>query len=295
MSIAMDEKKNKKCECDGQCEGKCEGQCGCDSGRCDDRSNGCCGTLDKLPPRLAFWAGVVVTAGTLFGVAFIVLLVMMFKGVDFGAASTATTKTTTTVNADTNTDTTAQADTNQAQPAGKVDPASLRNIRGEGDYTIIEYSDTECPFCKRFHSTMLEVMDAYTGKVRWAYKHLPLTSLHSKARREALATECAAEQGKFWEYIDLVFERTTSNDGLADEELFTIADDVGVERTAFDSCLESEKYKDIVSADSAEAQKLGGRGTPYAVIIDQDGNVVDIIEGALPYESVAATFDAILQ
>lgn len=256
------------------------------------------GMIDQLPPRVAFWAGVVVTAGTLFGVAFVIMLVLQFKGVDFGSAAdqeaATTKKTTTTTTTNANTDS-ANSNTNSAKPAGKVDTSTLRNIRGEGDYTVVEYSDTECPFCKRFHPTMQQMVEGYKGKVKWSYKHLPLTSLHSKAVREAMATECAGEQGKFWEYIDLLFERTPSNDGLADEELFTIADDVSLDRTQFDDCLESEKFKDTITADSTEAQKLGGRGTPYGVIIDKDGNVVDTIEGALPYESVAAQLDAILE
>jgi protein-disulfide isomerase len=84
---------------------------------------------------------------------------------------------------------------------------------------IVEYSDTECPFSKRFHQTMLDVMKEYEagGKVAWVYRYFPLDSLHQKARLEAEAVACAAEQGgntKFWEYLDLLFKVTPSNDGL---------------------------------------------------------------------------------
>jgi protein-disulfide isomerase len=142
---------------------------------------------------------------------------------------------------------------------------------------------------------MLQVMTDYDGQVRWAYKHLPLESLHSKAPREANATECAADQAKFWEYYDLLMERTTSNDSLPDEELFTIADDLGLDRTKFDDCLENETFNDRVLADSEEATSLGGRGTPFSVIIDGEGNIVDVIEGALPYTSVQQTLDALVK
>lgn len=261
--------KNSSCDCDGACG---------------------CSMLDKLPPRLAFWAGVIVTAGTLFGIGFIVMLVMTFKGIEFGSK----TSTKTTTNSNTNV-AAAQANTNVAKPAGKVDPAALRHVRGSGDYTIVEYSDTECPFCKRFHSTMQQVLKDYDGKVRWAYKQFPLASLHSKAPREANATECAAEQGKFWEYLDLVMERTNSNNSLPDDELFTIADDLSLDRGTFDDCVKNDKYKDVVDGDAAEAQTVGGTGTPYSLVIDQDGNIVDVISGAQPYTAIAATLDSLVK
>ncbi len=258
------------------------------------------GVLDKLPPRLAFWAGVVVTAGIIFAIGFVALLILIMKGYNFGGSTTGTTvkPTTPTVNSNVavaNANVNADTANAAAAVSGSIDVAALRNIRGQGDYTIVEYSDTECPFCKRFHPTMKQVVEAYSGKVQWVYKHLPLTSLHSKAQREAMATECAGEQNKFWEYLDLLFERTTSNDSLPDEQLFTMADDVGLDRTKFDDCLKTEKFKDVINADSAEAQKLGGRGTPYGVIIDKSGNVIGTIEGALPYDSIAAKLDSLIK
>lgn len=247
------------------------------------------GMLDQLPARLAFFAGVIVTTGIIFAIGFTVLVIMMFRGVDFSTASTTdTTKTT-----GTNTGTTTTATTQKTQPTGKVDLAALdsNRIRGTGDITIVEYSDTECPFCKKFHPTMQQVLQDYDGKVRWAYKHLPLTSLHSKAPREANATQCAAEQGKFWEYLDLLFERTPANNGLEDSELFTIADDIGLDRTAFDDCVESDKYADVVNQEAQEAQSLGGQGTPFSVIVDKDGNVLAPISGALPYDKIKQALD----
>lgn len=80
--------------------------------------------------------------------------------------------------------------------------------------TIIEYSDLECPFCKRFHATMEQVLATYGNDIRVVFRHFPLDSLHKKARTEANAVECAGEQGKFWEFIDGIFAVTPSNDGL---------------------------------------------------------------------------------
>jgi len=95
---------------------------------------------------------------------------------------------------------------------------------------IVEFSDTECPFCKRFHQTMEQIIDEYgkTGQVAWVYRHFPLDSLHSKARKESEALECAGEQGKFWEYTSSVYKTTPSNNKLDPNQLFKIAIDLGL-------------------------------------------------------------------
>jgi protein-disulfide isomerase len=103
-----------------------------------------------------------------------------------------------------------------------LDPVTEKDhITGnpQADVVLIEYSDTECPFCKRFHETMIQVMAEYgaSGKVAWVYRHFPLDALHSKARHEAEATECATELGgneKFWAYLNKLEEITPSNNGL---------------------------------------------------------------------------------
>ena len=137
---------------------------------------------------------------------------------------------------------------------------------------------------------MQQVMADYDGKVRWAYKHLPLTSLHPNAMQKALASECAADQGKFWEYLDTII----ANEVTDAAETNSVADEVGLDRSKFDTCLSSQQFKDRVSEDSNEAQSLGGQGTPYGVIIDKDGKVVSTINGAQPYEAVKQTLDGIL-
>lgn len=161
------------------------------------------------------------------------------------------------------------------------------HIRGDvnAPITLVEYSDTECPFCKRFHPTMKQLLDEYPGKVRWVYRHFPLTQLHPKAPREAEATECAGEQGKFWEYIDRLFAVTPSNNGLDDAELPKIAQYVGLDVAQFTSCLESGKFAKKVQADTQDAINSGARGTPYSVIIDAKGGTTPV-SGAVPYENL---------
>ena len=167
------------------------------------------------------------------------------------------------------------------------------------DLIIVEYSDTECPYCKVFHNTLKRVMNEYgkDGKVAWVYRHFPIDQLHSKARKEAEATECAFEQGgneKFWEYINTLYDTTNSNNSLDASELPKIAKSVGLDVDAFNTCLSSGKYADKVEADYQDAIKAGGRGTPNSIIISKDGTKTNI-EGAQPYENLKNIIDALLK
>lgn len=160
---------------------------------------------------------------------------------------------------------------------------------------VIEFSDTECPFCKRFHETMHKVMNEHSssGDVAWIYRHFPLDSLHPKAAHEAVATECAAELGGndgFWKYVDRIFAVTPSNNGLDVSELPKIAEAVGLDRVAFEACLASNRYQDKVNTDRADALSAGAQGTPYSVVINASGKQF-IINGAQPYESVKETIE----
>lgn len=185
--------------------------------------------------------------------------------------------------------------------ASKMRPVSSEDhILGNpnADVVIVEYSDTECPFCKNFHTTMRRVMTEYgkDGKVAWVYRHFPIDSLHPKARKEAEATECANELGgsaKFWEYTNLLYDTTTSNNTLDPAELPKIAKTVGLDVKAFNNCLSSGKYKAKVEADYQDAVAAGGQGTPNSILVTRDGTKTTI-EGAQPYENIKNILDAVL-
>ncbi|MEK7568488.1 MAG: thioredoxin domain-containing protein [Patescibacteria group bacterium] len=182
-----------------------------------------------------------------------------------------------------------------------IDPVTpADHILGNPNATIVivEYSDTECPFCKSFHGTMNRVMGEYGngGKVAWVYRHFPLP-FHSKAPKEAEATECANKLGgntKFWEYTNKIFEITQGNNQLDPAELPKIAKTVGLDVDAFNKCLTSGEMKAIVDANIASGNKAGVRGTPHSIIL-VDKKVVTSIDGAQPYESVKATIDGLLK
>lgn len=161
---------------------------------------------------------------------------------------------------------------------------------------VVEYSDFECPFCKSFHQTMLQVAEQYTGKVAWVYRHFPLDGLHSRARNEAEASECAYDQmGEvgFWKFANKVFAVTSSNNTLSPELLPVIASEIGLNRDAFNTCLVSKKNAPKVSADAALGSAVGTTGTPFSVVY-LDGKQVDTFAGALPFDNVKAKLDLLL-
>jgi len=165
------------------------------------------------------------------------------------------------------------------------------------ELVIIEYSDTECPFCKTFHKTMKEVVQNYDGKVAWVYRHFPIAQLHSKASKEAEATECAAELGgnqAFWKYLDKIFETTNSNNSLDPNELPKIATAIGLDGNAFNACLSSSRYAELVKKSVEEAIKAGALGTPYSVIVTRDGQKI-LINGAEPLTMVKTKIDGLLK
>ncbi len=162
---------------------------------------------------------------------------------------------------------------------------------------IVEYSDTECPFCKVFHFTLKQIVNENKGNVAWVYRHWPIDSLHPKAFREAEATECAYEQGgneMFWKYIDEVFTRTESNNKLDVAELPKIAADLKLDVVKFNTCLDSGKFADKIETQIMEAQSAGARGTPASFIV-VGGKVVATIPGAMSKVKLQAQIDTLLK
>ncbi len=179
------------------------------------------------------------------------------------------------------------------------------HIRGDlnASVMVIEFSDFECPFCKSFHATMKQVMGNYEkdGKVAWVYRHFPLDQIHSKARKEAQAAECAAEQGgnkAFWAYADRLFEIAPSNNRLDLAQLPIVAKDTGLDQAKFETCLSGDqkggKFAAHIEANLQDATLSGGTGTPYSLVINSKGRIFPV-NGAMPYEAVTAIIDAALK
>jgi len=184
------------------------------------------------------------------------------------------------------------------EPTGSTDAVrpvdETDHIKGSPDapIKIVEYSDFEFPFCKRFHDTMNEVMDKYgdSGEVAWVFRQFPLEQLHPvKAQAVAVASECAAEQGgndAFWKFTDGYFDVTLTNNRTDIETVIPqLVKEAGLNQVAFQTCFESGKYDDHIAADIANAVETGGRGTPWSVMIGPDGTTYPI-NGAQPLAAI---------
>jgi len=134
-------------------------------------------------------------------------------------------------------------------------------VRGAKDapVTIVEFSDFQCPFCKSATNTVKQVLDKYPGKVKLVFRDFPIPSLHPAAPKAHEAARCAADQGKFWEYHDVLFEKSPKQ---SPEDLKQYAKDLKLDTNAFTQCLDSGKHEAAVNKDIQEGSGLGVTGTP---------------------------------
>lgn len=150
---------------------------------------------------------------------------------------------------------------------------------------IEEFSDFQCPFCGRAASTVRQIKEAYQNDVVIMYKHFPLPS-HTFAQKAAEASECARDQGKFWEYHDILFENQNS---LSILDLKQHASNLGLNVEQFNRCLDSGDKKDIVKKDLLEGQNKGVQGTPSFLINGKK------LVGAQPFSEFKKVIDKELQ
>lgn len=151
--------------------------------------------------------------------------------------------------------------------------------------TMVEFTDFQCPFCKRFHDmTFGELKKNYidTGKVRFYSRDFPLESLHANANRAAEAGRCAADQGQFW---PLRYIMSAHPEQLDLDSLVKAAADLKLNVNDFRTCVESEKHKADIQTDVLEAMKIGADGTPAFIIGKSTPEGVDgeLVVGAQPY------------
>jgi protein-disulfide isomerase len=125
--------------------------------------------------------------------------------------------------------------------------------------TIVEFSDYQCPFCRRWHDEVYQpLLNEYPGKIRLVYRHLPLTSIHPDAFSAAEASMCAGEQNAYWPFHEKLFSSETLGNGT----YIQYAQDLGLDVTSFESCITDHKYQAEVQSDLDFAVNLGVRSTP---------------------------------
>lgn len=154
-------------------------------------------------------------------------------------------------------------------------------VKGSPDapVTIVEFSEFQCPYCGYYVREVFPKIDeAYikTGKVKYVFRDFPLLSIHPNAQKAAEAAGCAAQQGKFWEYHDVLFAH---QDALAVPSLKQYAADLGLDSAQFDACLDSGAMADEVAKDLADGQRYGVSGTPAFFV-----NGIKLT-GAQPFET----------
>ena len=162
--------------------------------------------------------------------------------------------------------------------------------------TMVVYTDTQCPFCKSFHSTLKQVMDTYgkEGRVAVVYRHFPLTGIHPRAKAEANASECVASVGgekAFWAFMDKVF--ATDQRGLQDDELIQLGVSLGIPENSLSECIRTMAFESRVAEDLQDGQNAGAQGTPHTVIVTKKGKTP--FSGAVPFDTVKAQIETSLK
>ncbi|MEM7334745.1 MAG: thioredoxin domain-containing protein [Chloroflexota bacterium] len=127
---------------------------------------------------------------------------------------------------------------------------------------LVEYGDLACSACRQWHNLGIkeQLKQQYGDQVAFEFKHFPVVTANSP--RGAEAAQCAHEQGMFWEYHDYIFENLETYPAFTSDRVKEIATAVGVDREAFDTCVDSGKYRTFVTDAIRDAQSAGARGTP---------------------------------
>lgn len=171
-----------------------------------------------------------------------------------------------------------------------IDTKNLK-IRGnnQAEIYLVEYSDYECPFCNRFHSTPKDIVDASNGKVAWVWKYFPLTQIHPNAHPAAVAAECVNKLGgqeKFWQFSDVLINNQRA---LSENFYKTESAKLGINAAAFSTCLKDASIAAEVDRNTKEGEELGVSGTPSTFVVKNENGKLTILEninGALPKATV---------
>ena len=172
-------------------------------------------------------------------------------------------------------------------PAGEAAALAIPNRIGPEDapVQIVEFGDFGCPACRAWHNAGIQeqLLADFGDQISFQFRHFPVITRQSPQAAEA--AQCAAEQDAFWQFHDYIYEQTRES-ALSKSDLQSYAAALGLDQTAFNSCLESGRFREQVQQDQRAAQDAGARGTPTFLINGQQ---------AFPsYQSMSATIQEIL-
>jgi len=193
----------------------------------------------------------------------------------------------------------------QQRSAQNAPPTSVRTSVGDAPMlgrrdapvTIVEFSDYQCPFCRRFFTTVFPTIKKDyidTGKVRYVFRDFPIDQIHPQARKAAEAAHCAGEQGKYWEMHEVLYQNQAA---LGVPQLAEHARKLGLDATRFDECLASRRHAARVERGLADGAAAGVQGTPgFVVARTQAGDIVEgvALRGAQPVETFRRLIDQLL-
>jgi protein-disulfide isomerase len=151
---------------------------------------------------------------------------------------------------------------------------------------VVEFSDFECPYCRQTLPVLEEIQETYRGQIRFVYRQFPLSDIHPRAWKAAEASLCAHDAGQFWAMHDLLFADPIE---LEVASLKVKAETLGLDRSAFDICLDSGRYAEQVADEIREGFSIGVNGTPTVIINGRP------MTGAQPYEAYAAVIEEELE
>ncbi len=219
------------------------------------------------------------------------------------------TKNNTNTNTDTNNvanndDTVAPEDGGDGTATVSIDDDPYLGDKSKAKIAIVEFSDYECPFCKRhFEQTYPQLKKDFVdaGTAIMVFRDYPLSFHDPIATKQALASQCVFAQGGNTEYFkmhDLIFQTTTSNIGMTETQLLDLAKKVKVDYTKFKKCYDDKQFADEIAKDIKDGSAAGISGTPGFIIgkLESDGTVKNgiVLAGAYPYETFKATIDKVL-
>lgn len=183
----------------------------------------------------------------------------------------------------------------------KLAPISLEDHMAgnpEATLVIVEYSDIDCEYCKRFHTALSQIVSEYgpTGEVAWVYRHFPNVSLHGSSALHAEAAECVAEQGgsdDFFRFIDALNQEAPGGSQFDSRGYENVVEGLDLSVSSFTECMASDRMVDKVTRDFENAFAIGADGAPYSVILIEGKEPVPI-SGALPYDALKEVIETSL-